>query len=484
MFRFAGRNRAVQCASALCRRASDVQEPGTVEGIKEMLQKAEQDQIERELAVDSRQVIFASASSVDHRPRIAAAEAFDIAAAALPRPPNFCYMNVSLDYAAMVDAPEVVWFNMCKTNDVTPSTVKPQTLHMMGGAVCAQRLGGGYIQMILGCIPDLQTDSFTFDAVPTAAEIHRADSPPPVACLASLDTRLSVQYERVLSSHLSTLKGRLGADCPLVGGVYPAVEDQGRGKSEPGDSIFFVNDRVYKGSAAAVILRSNLLQAKEVSCVPSICIAAATIDEMSNSGDGTITITKMNGEAAFDYINKAYQMGDLKGKPCRICLGVPHKNVRIPVNFVGDPERRLLQLFLPTGVELNRGESVDLLVDDVELDIETAAGLLISLEKSMAPLSAEKDITIAREARRNIIASSTFGLHFSYPGLNIMAKPDIPVISLGNSSAHFSPTILQRCVGRRIPNSGIFASGQVATVGDVTGIFTRSSTYCLFQGTS
>lgn len=355
---------------------------------------------------------------------------------------------------------------------------------MLGGAVCHQRLGGGYIQVVLGCIPDLQTDMFTFDTIPLEAEIHRKESPPPVACMASLDTRLSLQYERVLSSHLNTLKQRLGDGCPLVGGVYPAVEGADKSEERPGDSVFFVNDRVYKGSAAAVILRSRLLKAHAVSCVPSIRLDTVTIDELNTSDENVVVINKINGKTAFDVIHGMYAAEDIKDKPCRLYFGISHENACVPVSFTGDPAKRVLQLVLPPGVELEKGASVDILVDDVELDTEVAAGLIIGMEKKLSPVCTEKDITVAREARRSIVASSTMGLHFSYPGLNAVVRPDVPMISLGSGNTFFAPSIMQRCVGRSCPNSGFFCAGQVATAGGITGIFTRSSTYCFLQGVS
>ncbi|EPY20040.1 hypothetical protein STCU_06455 [Strigomonas culicis] len=460
--------------------------PLSPEAIRDILQKAENDRLDKEAKVDSRNVVFTSAASADHRPRVAAAEAFDVAAAALPRPPNFCYMNVSLDYSAMIDAPEVVWFNMCRANDVTPSTVKPQLLHMIGGTVCQQKLGGGFIQVVLGCIPDLETESFTFDAIPDAKDIHKEGHPPPAVCFASLDTKLSLQYERVLSSHLNQLAANLGKACPLVGGLYPSVNNpnsETKPTEQLEDSIFFINARVFKGSAAAIIMRSKMLQARATSIVPSIGVGSATVDEMTCE-DGIYTILKLNGRTATDVIKDVYMSEDLRDKPCKVFLGVHYKDVSVPVSFIGNPKSGIIQFTLPGEMVVRPGDTIDFLVDDAELDTEAAASLLLGLEKEAKPISIEKDITIAREARKNIVASSAAAFHFSHVGLNSIARPEAAIINLGNSNVLFAPSILQRCLGKSFPNSGFFSPGQVATVSDITAIFPRSSTYCILEGLS
>ena len=483
-----GRRASAPLAPWVARRWLETEEPGSPEGIREMIQRAEKAQQQREMVVDQRKVIFTSAASGDHRPRIAAAEAFDVAAAGLPRPPNFCYMNVSVDYAGMVDAPEVVWFNMCRANDVTPSTVKTGALHMLGGMVCHQRLGGGYIQVLLGCVPDLDVDSFTFDAVPAKEEIHAPGRAPPAVGFAMLDTGLTLQYEQVLSARLNALGGSLGKVCPLVGGLYPPVgsvsdggDGEGQQTSRLEDSIFFINDRVYRGSAAAVVLRSRLLKAHAVSVVPSISIGSATVTQVSCEGS-VAAVKTLDGRSATEFIKEAYSQPEIAEKPSKIFLGIRHGEVHIPVSFTGSPESGELRFSIPPGLSVRDGDVVDLLVDDAELDTEVAAGLLIGMEKSIAPVSVEKDINVAREARRNIVASSTAAFHFSHGGLNTVAKPDVPVVNLGGGGAVFSPTILQRCVGRSCPTSGFFCPGQVAIVQDVTSIFARSSTYCFLQG--
>lgn len=457
-------------------------EPLSPEGIRDLLDKAEREQREKEQLVDSRKVLFSTASSADHRPRVAAAEAFDVAAAALPRPPNFCYVNISLDYAGMIDSPGVVWFNLCRANSTTPSDVKPNTLHLLGGAVSQQRLGGGYIQVLLGCIPDLETDAFTFDVVPERTQLHDPTRPPPALCFASLDTRLSLQYEKVLSSRLYKLNSDLGDGCPLIGGLYPSVDMESKNREEYSDSIFFINDRVYKGSAAGVLLRSRLLQAKSFSVVPSISLAKVVVGKVSKK-DGVVTIGELDGCRATDVIEKHYKSKEMEGKRSHIFLGIPHKKNCLPVSFTGNPSTGCIQYdFFMDDLPIADGATVDLLVDESELDTEIAAGYIIAEEKALKPVSVEKDVTIAREARRNVTVSSTAALHFSHFGLNNIARPDTPVLSLGNNNTLFAPSILQRCAGRTCPNSGIFVAGQVASVGDLCGIFARSSTYCFLQG--
>lgn len=50
--------------------------------------------------------------------------------------------------------------------------------------------------------------------------------------------------------------------------------------------MFFVNNRVYRGSAAAVLLRSRLLQARSINLVPSIAIGNAVMDKITSSEYG------------------------------------------------------------------------------------------------------------------------------------------------------------------------------------------------------
>lgn len=129
------------------------------------------------------------------------------------------------------------------------------------------------------------------------------------------------------------------------------------------------------------------------------------------------------------------------------------------------------------------GDTVQLLVEDAELDSETAAGLLIGLEKRVEPVSVSKDITVAREARRHVVTSSVAGLHFSHAGLNAVAQPSAQMIHLDNPNTMFAPSVLQRCLGRSCATTGMYCPGQVAQVNkSVTAIFARSSTYCVLQG--
>ncbi|ORC88633.1 uncharacterized protein TM35_000162710 [Trypanosoma theileri] len=463
------------------------------EAIREILAADERDQRKRELAVDTRSVVFTSAASADHRPRIAAAEAFDVAAAALPQPPNFCFMSVSLDYAGMMDAPEVVWYNLCKVNGVTPSTVKPQQLHMVGGAVRHQRPGGGYIQLLLGCIPDLESDVFTFDAIPEVEDFTESNRPPPAMCFSLLDNKLALQYERVLSGHLQVLGERLHG-LPVVGGVCPPAyktNDGNKVKSsenndgdsvmnEMGDSVFFINDRVYTGSAAGVVLRSSLLKGHQVNVVPSISVNTVKVTSVSCT-DGVYNIMTLDGRKATEVIKDVYCSSDLQGKTSKVFLGIRHDNVCIPLSFIGHPESGQLHFTTPKGVEVKNGDSIDLVVDETELDSEAAASFLIGLQQKLSVTHVTKDITVAREARKNIVASSVAAFHFSHGGMNVIARPEVNV-TLGNSTVLFAPSLLQRCVGKYCPTSGFFCPGQIITLGNTTGVYARSSSYCFLEG--
>ncbi|ESL11642.1 hypothetical protein TRSC58_00603 [Trypanosoma rangeli SC58] len=474
----------------------------TPEEARDAISTYERRQREEELAVDTRSVVFACAASADHRARIAAAEAFDVAAAALPRAPNFCFMSLSLDYAAMIDAPEVVWFNLCKANDVTTSSVRPQQLHMVGGATRHQRPGGGYIQVLLGCIPDLETDVFTFDAVPEEEDLRDAARPPPALCFAMLDNKLTLQYEHVLSERLQLLGGRLQG-LPIVGGIFPPCqktnnnddakkqtagaderdESENAGASmtnEMGDSIFFCNDRVYTGSAACMLLRSVMVKGHQVDVVPSIGMERVKVTSVSCS-KGVFRIATLNDKRATDVIRDVYCSQELVGKTSKVFLGVQHNGVCLPLSFFGYPESGTLQFTTPNGVEIHAGDTIELLVDDVELDSEAAAALLINLQKKLSIAHVTKDITVAREARKNIVASSLAGFHFSHGGMNVVARPEVNV-TLGNASTLYAPSVLQRCLGKCCPTSGFFSPGQVFTLGNCTGVYARSSSYAFLEG--
>lgn len=320
--------------------------------VRNLMQSVDERQAQREALVDARQVLFASAASADHRPRIAASEAFDTAAAALPRPPNWCYVTISVDYAAMLDTPQVIWHSLCKANGVAADDAKANAqLSMVGGVVCQQHPGGGYVQVMLGCIPDLQVDAFTFDLMPEQTELYDPDRPPPALCLAMLDARLCLRYERVLAQRIGLLSQRLSPECALVGGVYPSirtaaaplssaagqsVEEEERSgldsRPESGartdatldDSIFFINDRVYRGSAGVVVMRSRLLRAHRVSVVPSIGVGSATLgDTVARQTDGTVTVPTLNGQRATAVIQQTYCSSLLSEKTtCKVFLGV------------------------------------------------------------------------------------------------------------------------------------------------------------------
>ncbi|CCD13871.1 unnamed protein product [Trypanosoma congolense IL3000] len=470
--------------------------PETPDTIKNAIAADEMAQRRREEAVDSRSVVFACGSSADHRPRIAAAEAFDVAAAALPHTPNFCFLNVSFDYAAMVDAPEVVWYNLCRANSVTPSTVRPQELHMIGGATRMQRPGGGFIQVLLGCIPDLQSDIFTFDTVPEEEDLKEPNRPPPAICFAFMDSRLTLQYERQLTDHLQVLGERLG-ECPLIGGVYPASQKSandvgsrtgGDGNdqslnSEMGDSLFYLNDRVYVGSAAGAVIRSKMVKARFANIIPSISVHKARVTSCSQYAKGVYTIEALDNRRATDVIRDIYCLPEMQGKPSKVFLGLHHGDLRVPVSFIGDPSSGELRFTAPKRVEVHSNETIELLVDDVELDSEVGAGALIGLQKQAQIKYVEKDINVAGDARRSVVASSAAAFHFSHPGMNVLVHPDVN-LTLGSSSVLYAPSLLQRCLGRFCPSTGAFCPGQVASFDGVSGVFSRSSSYAILEGLS
>lgn len=463
---------------------------------------AEQEQRDKEAAVDARKVVFASGISSDNRPRVAASEAFDVAMSALPRPPNFCCVNITLDYSAMMDAPEVVYFQLCRANGVTPSTVTPGQLALMGGAVSHQRVGGsGFIQVLLGCIPDLSVDLFTFDALPSASFIADASLPKPFLCVASLDAKLSLQHEALLGSHLRNLKRDLGTT-PLTGGVYPPLGMPQHSSSpqerratvrndELEDSLFFFNDRVYRGSAAAALLRSNMVKAHVVNITPSICLKSnISVVSFERNGSTLILHTlSVDGKAAVpstDVIREAYTQETSLNPSSKIFLGLrsPQNSDVLPVSFTGNQASGSIRCEIPEFLSVEEGTKLELLVDDPELDMEAAAGQLISLQKKMTITSATKDVMVAREGRKKIVTSSAAGLHFSHRFMNVNARrDDMLTLGLGNSANVISaPSVLQRCIGDTVANAGIYCPGQVVTVAGSAMIAARASSYCVLEG--
>ncbi|CUG58021.1 GPI-anchored surface protein, putative [Bodo saltans] len=469
--------------------------------------EAESIQKENEAKVDAREVLFATGSSGDHRPRMAAQEAFDSALAALPRPPNFCAMHITLDYSAMLDAPQVLWASLCRANNVNPSTEQTNRLCMMGGAVSHQRLGGnGFIQVMLGCIPDLQTNLFTFDAIPTIEEmqgtLQSSSAPPPCAVMVQIDAKLMLQHELALQERLASLGASARASGCVVGGaVYPPVGNAGAqdkksvaSTNDLEESISFLNDQVYRGSAAGVVLRSSLVKAHQVSVYPSIALRS----DIVLSGVGVVSegaperclrIERLNDVPAAQYIRDVYSQEALR-ETSKVFIGLPSNDGSVvPVTFFAKPnESNDIFLLLPHAAKnLVNGSKISLVADDVELDTETAAGELFTLQRKLNErglVSVDKTITVKREGSRPIAVSSSGAIHFSHRLMNVSAqRDDVVSLGIGNSHAAVSaPSVLQRVLGRSVATSGAYVPGQVIAAGGEVNVTARSSSFIVLEG--
>jgi hypothetical protein len=446
----------------------------------DLLTADERQQAAMEAALHSRSVIFATGGSSDHRPRIAAAEAYDLAATALPRPPNFCMMNISLDNALMVDAPEVVWYSLCKSNGLGPSSGDAK-VKMIGSAVAQQRVGHGYIQVTLGIIPDLEMDVFTFDSVPTKEQVATMSSTKPFACIAHIDSALAIAHEAAIMERIGQLASALPAGCALSGAVLPPTRPVARDGPNV-ESLFFINDRVYKGSAAAAILRSNRVAAHTVSVLPGISVGSATASGIE--AEGLVRrISLLNGEKATDVIRTVYEKELADNETSKVFIAVRHGNGWLPLTFKGDVATGTLSLCLPVGAELGEGQTVEFFVDDLSKDIESAAGLLMQHVKKVPPVSMLKDVTIAREGRRNVTASSCAAFHYSHRLMNVIGRQSSDVLTLSSEgSVIFAPSVLSRCVGSQVATGGIYCPGVIVAVEGAAGIGARSCSFLMLEG--
>lgn len=431
-------------------------------------EQMEKEQEAREKALNARKVVFASATSADNRPRQAAQEAFEVAASALPREPNFCLMNVSLDLETMIDAPEMVWGLL--------QSASANKGRMLGTAVNRQRFGGGFIQVMLGCIPDLECDVFTMDSVPTKEYLSREGVPPAFACVATVDASLARYHEGAIHHHMKSLKQRLGK-VPFAGGVLQPVGRKGESSS---DSIAFVDDRVFKGSAVACVLRSKFVTASSTAVVPSIELAKGSVT-LSTEENEVIRILKIDGKNATDVIREVYETHIPDPNPSKIFIGIEHKGTLIPLSFTGNPEDSSLTLFLPEGVSLKDGDTIHLVCDEPLLDTELAAGTVMKDIERFSPVFAEKPVMVERESRKFITASSCAGVHFSNSLLNIPVRRD-DVLAVGAGTQLFVPPVINRAVGRQAATAGIYCPAQLVDIAEEPYIIPRSANNMLWAG--
>jgi hypothetical protein len=248
------------------------------------------------------------------------------------------------------------------------------------------------------------------------------------------------------------------------------------------ESLFFVNDRAYRGSAAAVILRSNSVASEFFSVLPGINIGSAVVGGVHAEGL-TRTIATLSGEKATDAIRHLYERELSDNESSKVFIAVKHSGGWVPLTFRGLVDAGTLSLCLPVGVDLQEGDTVEFFVDDLQKDIESAAGLLLQQIKKSPPVSVVKDITVAREGRRNVTASSCAGFHYSHRLMNVVGRHSSDVISLNSDGAVvFAPSVLSRCVGKEVASAGFYCPSPVIAAEGAVGLGARSSSFLLLKG--
>jgi hypothetical protein len=546
---------------------------------------------------DETKVAFASAASTELVPTVAASEAYDLAATALRTAtgdqdliPNFCFTVISVDHEGMIDAPQVVWRNFSQDIDTDKNPVtNPQEAEklknrlMLGSIVRNQRVGDGFVEVLLGYIPDLKYTQFTFDKVPTslqealmsreggtaaAGNVDKNNNkksgeqennknikakqvvtaPPCVAGFILSDWRIGARHpvaladrinatEKIIRDFNASLVVKKNNDgevnvipaAPLVGAVLPPAEDPFahlRAQAKEADkstttknkkqqstlppneeeiapSLFFINDDVYRGSAGAVTIHSNLIRSHVSTLTPPVFIKEkVSIDEGSIDEPTAVwTIKKLGGKVACDFIREVYETdeGLKKRRLSKLFLGLSHPKLQIPfpLSFVGFPdEGGHISIVLPAFLRdaAFAAKDLTLLRDDEQLESQLIGQDLLQFEKQnlQLPISEddrpEKDkdqdylknrpasnfaatsarIRVHRERSANITVANACGFHFSHPQLYTIFKRENDfqdgLLKIGEgpgSLEKHAPSILRRVLGSSLPNTGFHASGIV-----------------------
>eukprot|EP00658_Telonema_sp_P-2_P057762 TRINITY_DN46175_c0_g2_i2.p1 TRINITY_DN46175_c0_g2~~TRINITY_DN46175_c0_g2_i2.p1 ORF type:complete len:298 (+),score=24.53 TRINITY_DN46175_c0_g2_i2:157-1050(+) len=295
---------------------------------------------------------------------------------------------------------------------------------------------------------------------------------------------MCIRDRGIINHHLGRLQAALGSEVPIIGGVVPPV---GKKDDPTNESIAFFNDQVFKGSAAVCLLRSNDVRAKTTSVIPSIELCKGNLDEVSfDEKSNKTVIHRISGMPATEFVKKVYM--DNFPDPSstnKVFIGVSFTSgsqlVLVPLSFSGNPETGVLELNAPEIVHpLVQGSEITMVCDDVELDTEASAG--VALKMIHTPVSVEKAVTIAREARKFVTTSSCAGLHFSHALMNQVAQRDDVVVLGGGSTPLFVPPVITRCLGRDAATSGYYCPAQIVTVGGTPVICPRASTNTVFYG--
>ena len=424
-------------------------------------------------------VCFSTGRSHELTSRVAAMEAFDLAAAALPKPPNFCLVNISVDCSDMVECFPVVWGALERVHSqqtaegskspVTesssesppspPPTKAPKTHVMLGAAVRDQRFNGkAFCEVMLGHVPDLAMTAFTLDRIPQALD---PSLPPPFLGIAQIDWRLATQHLKDINLCMDKVATMVGA--PLVGGVLPPAERKSdseatstmpatAGSIGAADAMFCINDNVYRGSAAVAVLHSAFLTADVITAWPAndptVDNSAPwratdiTLDEASCS----LTIAKINNQPATDVIREVYEGPRLKERlTSRLFLAfqLDSEGSWLPFGFRGLVDVQCINVPLPPAVFLalrdrmsRDGEATAggpslpfrFVCDDKDVDTPAVAESLIAYEQQLlrldttahraAPLVSETQrVVVHQEQVREVVAANAALVHWFHPGL-------------------------------------------------------------------
>jgi hypothetical protein len=430
--------------------------------------------------------VFASVTSSDLRPRVAAQEAFDVAVAAMPKPPNFCIVNVSLDHSDMGEAPGVIWAGLQAVAQKELGGKKPV---MLAQFVRQQRFGGtNFLEIVAGHIPDLSADVFTFDNIPQAV------SDDAFVGIGLIDWKLSLEHYAEVHSRLAAISQAVPA--PVVGGVLPPASPAGATlTADQPESVFCMNDNMFRGSAAVMVLKSPAMQKAAVLTQrpAAVLLAEAIVEGEVVENGGLWTVRTIAGKRATDVVKAVYETQLQSWDYCKVFAAVHLSDGSVlPTGFKGDPETGTIAVTIPPILSSTLADftKISLVCDAPEHDKEAVAAELIDFQASRNRPSVRERITIARECNRLVTVSDAAMLHWSTPThYDIMEAPSHGIAltpdGVPTSELH-APSVSSRCIGEMLPCGGIHCGGQVlplvstgtATGLDrISGLFARSSAH-------
>lgn len=469
------------------------------------------------LAEEKCKIAFALGRSAHILPKTAAAEAFNMAAVTLGDRcfPNLCILHCSVDHSGMLESPEIVWGMMSELrkkaiqqcNEDKSKPTPPPTLALLGGAVRNQKFQTGHVEVLLGHIPDLQTSTFTLDQIPQSFDVSPLGQrlPTPFLGIGFIDWALASRHQGAVDCKLHEVSAKmnlkLDRSIPFIGGVYPPAEADGElkpGAGGPQESYFFINDNVYRGAAAGVVLHSDLVRAHCLPSPPSVILQRATITESTFDGDllewiirkiddtqlPTDVVRELyertTTQKSIDPVTKAERSEGVpiipRSSKLLLAVHLPKTDDVVPLSFSGDPNKKTLKLVVPPALAQHledatkSGSPIEAVWvrDDAPSDTEALASEIIayaaSCDKETNELRAvvrqPVELLVEREGRKAAVKSNSCGLHWSYPGLYAVA--------LGLGSNRFTaqreihaPNVASRCLQDKMPCIGAHVPGQI-----------------------